>query len=83
MKICPLKNQVCQIDCALYNTLRKKCNIVAYLEQRLEEKPAAAVTYPNFNTGKDSHSDYWEQLSSNRERQEPVFQPPRVEKSPW
>lgn len=127
--ICPLSRcnnslSTCNCNCAFYTKPQNdtvSCLLAAALRKYLNTpiaNPYPHAEYPNSNTGKDSHSDYWEQLSSkeetkiqsrfphddwdnptcgwetwriqdnpvlssNRERQEPVFQPPRVEKSPW
>ena len=61
-KLCPLalmsgNTYYCNSSCALSSD--GECLVAAALKKYANRKYEAAVTYPNSNTGKDSHSDYW------------------------
>lgn len=71
MRICPLalmsgNTYYCNSSCALSSD--GECLLTAALKEYANEKlTPAVVTYPNEATGKDSHSDYWQNFAQPRE----------------
>ena len=62
-KLCPValssgNTYHCNGSCAFCLPPDGDCLLAAALKKYVNEKPAAAVTYPH-ESGGDSHSDYW------------------------
>ncbi len=83
--ICPLSrcnNSMgsCIRDCA-FHAVDGGCLLAAAIKKYLkEEKPTAAVTYPNSGTGKDSHSDYWDSPQRILSYDDPILSSLRTER---
>lgn len=74
MKICPLalmsgNTCYCRNSCALSSD--GECLLATAVKEYINEKHVAMATYPNEATGKDSHSDYWDNFAPSRETKAP------------
>ena len=77
MKICPLAltsghTYYCNSSCALSSD--GECLVEVALKKYINTpvtNPYPHAEYPNSNTGKDSHSDYWDIFAPSRETKAP------------
>ena len=82
--ICPLSRcnnslSTCNCNCAFYTKPQNdtvSCLLAAALRKYLNTpiaNPYPHAEYPNSNTGKDSHSDYWDNPTYGWEKDDPVL----------